>query len=209
MRYSETKQFQYDTELFQRYDTQIGLKFYDEYVRRNGGTHPSGEPAAKFFEVDRSFGQMDPVWRASATLRTQFTSRSPISISTINKFTRNQWKNSKTYRTVARDDSFILSHLSLIRADYFPEGGDQIFWNGYRYMIVHVTIPGEAYFGQTGVWTGLVCECVIVPEGDARPTADLSQTVPAEVSPKVTASTPIEERPKQEHLPLLHPSNWS
>jgi hypothetical protein len=74
--------------------------------------------------------------------------------------------------------------------DYFPTRGDRVFWNGYRYMIINVVLPPDAYWQQTNVWLGLTVECVIPPEGDALPLKDLSQLYPIE-----TGNTPGAQSP--------------
>ena len=58
-----------------------------------------------------------------------------------------------------------------------------VFWNGYRYAIINVVLPPEAYWQQTNVWLGMYVECAIVPEGDAKPLVDLSYVHPVEMSP--------------------------
>jgi hypothetical protein len=55
-----------------------------------------------------------------------------------------------------------------------------VYWTGYRLTMINVSVPPESYWGQTGVWTGLVVDCVLAPYGDLTPPADLSKIAPAE-----------------------------
>lgn len=192
MTYTERREFTYDTELFQRHDSQTAARIHDEYITRH-----SSVPTPKFFEISREPGDMDPLWHESKHSRIPFTQRSPLEIPAINQFTKQAWKNSKLGRYAERDDIFWVSRLALQRFNYFPEGGDLVFWNGRRYQIIVASIPPTAYWGQTGVWLGLICECMIAPEGDAKPVADLSIVAPSELSDvpgplKVSSSRPLQ-----------------
>ncbi len=165
MKFTERKEFPYDPEVFQRKDTVTALRIYAEYIRKH-----SAHPAPKFFEVDRKSQNLDPIWHVPIGQRTQFTRE--ILIPALNKFERPKWTQTKIGIVPQRFDRFILAHNILQELDYWPMRGDQVFWNGYRYMILNVVIEPEAYWQQTNVWMGIVVECTIPPEGDARPLLD-------------------------------------
>jgi len=175
MRFNERKTFVFDAEVFRRKDTETALKIYDEYIRKHSPT-----PTPRFFEADRGDGTIDKLWHTPVTERTQFTRE--IDLPCINMFQKPDWRLSVVGITPQRRDNFLTSLLALQRLDYFPVRGDQVYWMGYRYMILTVVVPPEAYWQQTGVWMGLYCECVVSPEGDARPLVDLSSRAPSEVS---------------------------
>lgn len=197
MTYAERKEYEYDTKLFARNDSQTALKIYDEYVRAY-----SAKPGPKFFEVDRENEKIDPLWQVPLGPRTLFTKRTPLLIPALNGFQTNTWKNSKEGRYVKRDDLFVLSHKSLIDFDYFPMAGDLVWWNGYRYQIVNISIPANGYWQQTNVWMGLNCECVIAPEGDAKPVADPSVPAISEISSAEGPAAKMVYRPKHEDDPI-------
>lgn len=174
MKFSERKQFLYDPQLFTRFDTKTALKLHDEYVKKH-----SPVPPPKFLEVSRDPNDIDPLWHAPISTRTQFSRE--LCIPAINQFQKPDWRLTKIGVVPQRRDNFWLSNISLSEFDYFPLRGDLVYWYGYRYMIENVDLPPEAYWQQTGVWLGLVCKCIIVPEGDVRPLKDAGHTVPAEV----------------------------
>lgn len=176
MKYSQRTEFSYDPEVFSLHDTQIALKIHDEYVRRH-----SARPLPTFFEIDRAVEHLDPLFHVP------LSSRSPISrkleIPAINMFQKPTWILTQLGLTPQRKDRFWFSNLGLIEADYFPSRGDMVYWNGYRSMIITVSVPPEAYWQQTGIWLGLTADCEVVPEGDAKPLVDLSKISPSEMSP--------------------------
>lgn len=174
MKYTERLEFTYDPQIGTIGDTATALAVADEYVSRC-----SPNPYPTFFEVDRSIApeNVDPMWGTPRGPRTLFSRT--LQIPAINMFgtqTFRVWWN----RVTTRGDRFWIANLALQRADYFPVQGDMVFWNGYRITIVNVSIPGESYWGQTGVWTGLVVDCFLPPYGDAKLPGDLSQIAPAE-----------------------------
>jgi hypothetical protein len=182
VRFVERREFIYDTEVFKLRDTQTALRIHHEYVVRC-----SAIPRPRFFEVDRSDGSLDELWHVPVSPRTTFSRE--FDIPAINKFMRPRWQITPVGMTPQRQDSFWLSNVQLSLIDYFPTRGDMVFWSGYRYMILNVVLPPEAYWLQTGVWLGLSCECIIPPEGDAPPIIDVSHTVPSErsTSPAIKA----------------------
>lgn len=175
MKFTERKEFTYDPALFGRSDTQTALKMHAEYVRTF-----SAQPYPKFFEVSRKDSKIDTLWHVPLDDRTVFSRT--LEIPAINTFERPDWRLTKLGLVPLRKDKFWMSNLALQEFDYFPERGDQVFWNGYRYTIRDVVLDPSAYWQQTGVWLGMVVECIIAPQGDARPILDVGDTVPREVS---------------------------
>ena len=162
MRYAERPEFPVDPVIFGLKDTKTALRIYDEATRKHSPRTPPS-----FFEVDRSTENLDPLWNTPVGGREVISRR--LNIPAINHFSKNEWTMTKIGYVPQRRDDFTLSHLSLIKFDWFPNRGDYVLWNGYRYMIVDVSIPGEAYWQQTNVWLGLQLRCIIPPDGDGRP----------------------------------------
>lgn len=176
MKFNERKMFLYDEEVFKRSDTTTALRIYKEYIQKH-----SPRPTPKFFEVDRGGTEFDQLWHMPTGPRTQFSRT--IDLPVLNVFEKPDWRLTKLGIVPQRRDKFIASNLHLQEYDYWPERGDQVFWNGYRYQIINVVLDPSAYWQQTNVWLGLYMEAIIVPEGDARPLTDLGVTIPAEKSP--------------------------
>lgn len=174
MKFTERREWLYDPQVFKRSDVQTALRINREATRKH-----SGKPYPVFMEVDRRSAKYDALWHVPLNDRTQFSRVLPIPA--INTFERPDWRLTKVGIVPQRKDKFTLSHLLLQEADYFPVRGDMVFWNGYRYMIIKVVLDPQGYWQQTNVWLGLVVECVIPPDGDARPLIDLSVAVPAEI----------------------------
>lgn len=175
MKFTERREWLYDPQVFGRADTQTALRIHAEATRKF-----SARPTPRFFEVDRRSAKYDALWHMPLTDRTLFSRA--LDIPAINTFERPDWRLTKIGIVPNRKDKFTLSNLILQQADYFPVRGDMVFWNGYRYMIVNVVLEPNGYWQQTNVWLGLVVECVIPAEGDARPLLDLSQAAPAEIA---------------------------
>lgn len=194
MNFHDRKEFLYSPEMFKRKDSEIAIRIQKEFVTKH-----SPNPPPQYFEVSRNDADFDPLWHMPLNQRTPFTSRSPISIPAINTFQKPDWRLTKVGIVPQRRDNFWLANMILQEIDYFPMRGDQVFWNGFRYMVLNVIIPPEAYWQQTGVWLGLVTECIIVPEGDAKPVLDVSKVAPAELSPAVNTAAP---RPYSRVKPL-------
>jgi hypothetical protein len=165
VRFESRKEFVYDPQIGAKKDTQTALKIYAEYVRKH-----SAVPAPSFFEVDRSDQKMDPLWH-SPVESTALYSRE-IQLPAINTFERPDWRLTKLGIVPMRKDKFLTGHNILQQLDYFPQRGDKVGWNGYRYLITKVVIPPEAYWGQTGVWLGVEIQCTVMPEGDTKPFID-------------------------------------
>lgn len=175
MRFTERKEWLYDADLFKRADTQTALRIHREATVKH-----SARPRPQFLEVDRRSCKIDQLWHVPLDDRTSF-SRS-IEMPAINSFMRPDWRLTKVGIVPQRQDKFTLSNLVMQELDYFPLRGDMVHWNGYRYMIINVVLEPNAYWHQTNVWTGLVCECIIPPDGDARPLLNTGILVPSERS---------------------------
>jgi hypothetical protein len=175
MRFQERKEFQYDPVLFRKSDTGTALRMHAEYVKQF-----SAQPYPKFFEINRADCKYDDLWHVPLDDRTVFSR--VLELPAINVFERPDWRLTTLGLVPLRKDKFWLSNLALQEFDYFPERGDMVYYNGYRYTIRDVVLDPSAYWQQTGVWLGLVVECIIAPQGDARPIVDVGNVVPREVS---------------------------
>lgn len=160
MRFTERREFQFDPELGNLADTSIPLRLFHEYTVKFGS-----RPRLPVFEVDRSPGQVDPIYHMPVATRTPFSRT--FEIPAINYFEKPRWKLTKLAISYQRRDQFSLSLLGLKEADWWPLQGDQVQWVGYRYTVLEVIVPPEAYIGQTGVWTGLAIDCIVPADGDA------------------------------------------
>jgi hypothetical protein len=191
MRYTDRTQFTYDPALNTIADTAIALRLHDEYIRKYS---PAPNPP-KFFEVDRGDGAVDPMWQMPVGANVNFTRE--LELPAINIFKTQTFKpkvkfdSFPTDRVTTRRDQFWLSNLSLQAADYMPMRGDQVYWNGYRHGITLVIVPPESYWGQTGVWLGLVVECEILGAKVDTPVAQLATPVPAETAPAAPPVAPM------------------
>lgn len=173
MLYTERKEFVYDPQLGELYDTKQALKLADEYCRRYGS-----RPTPRFFEVDRAVENVDPYWHIPKSVRTKFSRE--LDIYAINQFQKPSWPLTKLGITYQRKDLFWISNIALATANYFPLRGDMVYWTGYRYVIIEVNVPPEAYWGQTGVWTSLTVTAVVPADGDAIPSFPKDTIGPAE-----------------------------
>jgi len=187
MRFNARKQYYYDPALFARNDVKTALRIQAEYVRKHAPI-----PPPHFFEIDRSDQEIDHLWHVPKSDRSHFSRE--LNVPAINMFEKPDWRLTKLGIIPQRRDKFWLANLILQEPaiDYFPMRGDMVFWSGYRYMIINVALPPEAYWQQTGVWLGLTVECIIVPEGDAKPLPldRLVTAIPAEQPTTAPLSTP-------------------
>lgn len=173
MKYTERREWHYDPELFKRLDVQTALKIYSEYVRKH-----SPVPFPKFFEVDRASSKVDELWHMPLDDRTQF--KRTLDVPAIIQFDRPDWRLTKVGIVPKQKSKIWLGNLILQELDYFPTRGDLVYYNGYRHMVINVVLEPNAYWHQTNVWMGLVCETVIPADGDARPVINPAVTAPAE-----------------------------
>ena len=183
MKYTDRKEFLYDPAWGSRRDTQVALKIQAGYIRKH-----SPNPPPKFFEVNRDNNTIDDVWHVPLAPRTNFSRT--LDIPAINTFDKPSWTLTKLGYVAQRKDKFWVSNLELQLFNYFPTRGDMVAWNGYRYIILNAAPDPTQYWGQTGVWLGLCCECIIPPIGDARPVVDANTLVPAEINGPKLAPAP-------------------
>jgi hypothetical protein len=193
MKFNERKIFLYDAELFKRNDVATALRINAEHTKKHAPI-----PQPKFMEVARTGTEYDPLWHMPLSTRTEFSRE--IDMPCLNVFEKPDWRLTKAGIVPQRRDKFLCSNLILQQYDYFPERGDMVFWNGYRYMINNVVLPPEAYWHQTNVWLGLYCECVVVPDGDVRPLPNMGEVAPAEQASLFT------KVPYKRPLPEVDPS---
>lgn len=183
MRFTERPNFIYDPAMGGLADTVTALRIHDEYVRQY-----SARPAPRFLEVDRSTTKIDPLWHVPMSKQTQFIRQ--IILPAINKFERPNWNLTPIGIVPQRKDTFWVSNLGLQRVNWFPNRGDMVIWNGYRYGIIDVIVPPESYWGQTGVFLGLKMLAIIVPEGDIMPLDNVNVVTDPEMSPFLVPPPP-------------------
>lgn len=181
MKYTEHKEFVYNPELFKLKDTQIALRMQREHIKKSCGV-----PFPKFFEVDRSPGQYDPLWHMPVGDRAKFSRT--LEMPAIQTFDKANYQLTKLGLTPVQRVRFTIANLTLQEFNYFPTRGDFVYRNGYRYTILNTVIDPTAYWGQTGVWLGLTLECVIAPFGDTLPNQDPKVAAPADISPNAGQS---------------------
>lgn len=174
MKFNERKDWLYDPELFKRSDTVTALKIHAEYVQKH-----SGRPTPVFLEVDRASAKYDALWHMPLDNRTQFSRT--VEMPAIIKFERPDWRLTKVGIVPQKKMTTWLANLLMQEFDYFPVRGDMVVYEGYRYMIINVSLTPESYWQQTNVWLGMICECCIPPEGDARPLLEIQKPVPSEM----------------------------
>jgi hypothetical protein len=129
-------------------------------------------------EIDRAEENVDPLWHSSVNSHQKIARE--FDMPAINKFIKPSWNLTKQGIVPARRDDFILAYNVLAELEYFPERGDKVYWNGYRYVILNVVLDPEAYWQQTNQWMGLRVECVVPPEGDAKPLHNISEVAKIE-----------------------------
>lgn len=197
MRFTDRRDFLYDSNVWRRSDTQTALLIHDEAVRAH-----SGRPTPRFMELDRTEASVDQLWGTPVKERVQITRQ--LDIPAIVLQGNKTWSLSKMGREVKQETRFWVSNLSLQKVDYFPLPGDLVYWAGYRWNIVLFDIDPKSVWGQTNVWLGLIIAAQIVPEGDARVGIDPAKVLPAEavagVAPvsSVTGTTPASPRPQSD-----------
>jgi len=175
VKFTDRKDWLYDPDVFKKSDTQTALKIHREFVSKH-----SANPRPKFFEVNREATQYDPLWHMPINPRTPIARE--LDVPAIVTFTKPVWRPTPVGSMPYRRDQFWLANLDLQEKDWFPIRGDYVYWNGYRYFIYEVIIPPEAYWHQTNVWMGLQLDCIIPPEGDAKPLVNPGEAAPAETT---------------------------
>lgn len=176
MRFAERKQWLYDPELGRLSETATALKFHAEYIKMHSPKPPLAVP--KFFEVDRRSSKVDQLWHMPLDERTVFSRE--LSPPVLIYKERPDWRLTKVGLTPQQKHKVWMANLHLQEIDWFPNRGDMMFYDGYRHMIMNVVLEPNAYWGQTNVWLGLICETIIPADGDARPLIDQSVAVPRE-----------------------------
>lgn len=177
MLFTDRNEFTYDMAMFAGADLQIALKIHKEYSVKF-----SPKPPPKFMEVDRSQANFDELWHSPIGPRTLFSREMLIPSLVVAE--KPDWRLTRIGLVPQQRSKFVLSNLLLQEANYFPTRGDYVYYNGYRYIIVNIGLEPQAYWAQTNVWLGLVAECRIPPEGDAKPVTNPGVLVPAEVAPQ-------------------------
>ena len=175
MRFLERKDFLYNPDLFVRADTQVALAMHSEYIERGSPRHP----LPKFFEVDRRSNKLDHLWHVPLDDRTVFSR--VIEMPALFQAERPDWRLTRVGIVPHQKFKVWMGNLILQKVDWFPVRGDLVYYNGYRHMIINVVMEPSAYWQQTNVWLGLVCETVIPAEGDARPVVDPGVAIPREL----------------------------
>jgi hypothetical protein len=173
--FTERKQWVYDQKNFALHDVQTALAIHAEYVRAY-----SPIPPPTFFEVDRGSRKYDPLWHVPLTDRTVF-SRQITDLPAILQKERPDWRLTKIGLVPQQKWKVWLANLHLQKVDWFPNRGDMMYFDGYRHMIINVVLEPNAYWQQTNVWLGLVCETTIPADGDARPLLNPGLAAPSEL----------------------------
>ena len=173
MRFIERKQWFYDAAVFGLADTQTALTIHAEFIRAH-----SPKPPPQFFEVDRRSEKVDHLWHVPLDERTVFSRE--IAMPVIVQKERPDWRLTRVGLTPQQKHIIWMANKLLAEADWFPNRGDMMFYDGYRHMIINVYLKPEAFWAQTNVWLGLICETVLPADGDARPVLDPSVAVPRE-----------------------------
>ena len=174
MRFAERKQFLYDPDVFKLNDTGTALMIHAEAVKKF-----SPNPQPKFMEVDRRTTKYDTLWHVSLDDRTVFSR--VLDIPAIVTKERPDWRLTRVGIVPQQKHKFWVANLILQQVDYFPVRGDMVYYDGYRHMIINTVLEPNAFWAQTNVWLGMVCETIIPAEGDARPLINLGEPAPAEI----------------------------
>jgi hypothetical protein len=174
VKYIERKQFLYDPDIFRLSDTQTALGIHAEAVKKF-----SPNPRPKFMEVDRRATKYDALWHVPLDDRTVFSR--VLDIPAIVTKERPDWRLTRVGIVPQQKHKFWVANLLLQQVDYFPVRGDMVYYDGYRHMIINTVLEPNAFWQQTNVWLGMVCETIIPAEGDARPLVNLGAAAPAEI----------------------------
>jgi len=177
MRFNDRREFLYDQDVFKRHDVKMALKLHHEFLVRS-----AGRPYTRFFEVDRNSSQVDPLWRQPVSERTQFSR--VLEVPTIVKPEKFDFTLTQQGLQPKQKARFWTSNLALQLLDYFPLPGDLIYWNGYRFELIHIDFDQNSYWQQTNVWLGIVYLAEVVPTGDVRPLVNSSQPAVVELAGK-------------------------
>ena len=170
--------------LFGLGNVKTALKVHAEYVKKGAARIPgTTTPATRILEIDRESQNIDSLWHMPLAERTLF--RREFDLPCIVRKERPDWRLTRIGLVPQQKHKFWMANLLLQEVDWFPQRGDLIAYDGYRHLITKVVIEPECFWGQTGVWLGLIVETTIPPEGDARPLPNLGLAAPSEHSPGV------------------------
>ena len=175
MTFDQRKEWHYDPEQYRLKDVQTALTIHAEYIRVT-----SPRPYPKFYEVDHRSEKYDDLWHVPLDERTVFSR--VIDLPVIINAERPDWRLTRVGIAPQQKYKVWMANLLLQQHNYFPVRGDIMYFNGYRNMIINVVLEPTSYWQQTNVWLGMVCECSLPPDGDARPVLDNQNTVPAEMA---------------------------
>jgi hypothetical protein len=175
VRFEERKEWLYDPQLFRQSDTQTALKIHAEYVKKF-----SPYPYPKFYEVNRSSSHYDELWHVPLNSGTIFSR--VIDLPVIIQAERPDWRLTRAGLIPHQKYKVWMANLWLQETNWFPMRGDFMQYNGYRNTIINVVLEPNFYWQQTNVWLGLICETAILPDGDARPLINPTETAPSEHS---------------------------
>jgi hypothetical protein len=177
--------------MYTRRDVNTALGIQAEYVCKHAPI-----PPPRFFEVSLGESGFDDLWHVPLAARTKFSR--VLDIPALVTFERPDWRLTALGIVPQRRDKFWLANLVLQppttdpdlkfklgrlkipQVDYFPSRGDLVYYNGHRYIILNVVIEPNAYWHQTNVWLGLIVECQIAMDGDARPVQNPGVAAPSE-----------------------------
>lgn len=174
MRFGERKEFTYDPELFRASpDVNTALMIHAEYIKAM-----SPQPYPKFYEVDRRSEKVDQLWHVSLDERTVFSR--VVEMPVIINAERPDWRLTRVGLAPQQKYKVWMANNHLRAADWFPQRGDIMYYNGYRNMIINVVLEPMAFWHQTNVWLGLICETIIPADGDARPLINPGVSPPSE-----------------------------
>lgn len=176
MRFTERKDFLYDTQLFGATDAATAMAIHDDYISR----HAFSRPKPRVFEVDREPDNFDTLWHMPLDERTKVSRQ--FDITTLVEPSKPDYRLTRIGLVPQRRCRFWMSNLELQRVDWFPQRGDLIYWNGYRNMIIEVVFEPESFWHQTNIWLGLAVDTIIPADGDARPLVNLGQAAPREIA---------------------------
>lgn len=175
MKFDQRKEWHYSPDVFQISDTQLALSIHAEYVKKMSPSNPY----PKFYEVDRRSEKIDELWHVSLDERTVFSR--VIEMPVIVQAERPDWRLTRVGIAPMQKYKVWMANNLLREADWFPSRGDIMYYNGYRNMIVNVVLEPNAFWGQTNVWLGLICETCIPADGDARPVVNPGVLAPREI----------------------------
>jgi hypothetical protein len=136
MKFTDRKDFVYDSEVFKRLDVQTALKIYAEYVKAHTPT-----PRPGVLEVDHSTNLIDPVWHVPLGDRTPILRK--LEVPMIIRTSKQKWTFDRGIRVLVptRTNQMTMAHNHLAELNYWPQKGDFIIYSGYRNIVIEVELP--------------------------------------------------------------------